>query len=162
MNIQTHPNFKTAVEDVRDAKTIFEYVGYILQFQGKFEKILINDKFGNDKISEFKIDLEKIDRLYYLNVDTEDGDKYNLIIKYHLIARMQYNQKREKPVYFEMIVRYPANKIEGIIYVTRNVNVFVKRVINCNNNNIKNPIYEFLKKDGIYISRGRGEKDMIV
>ena len=166
-NIKTHPNFQSVVEDVQNAKTIFEYVGHALQFQKDFDKEIIpseineydyddddddNNNFGNDKLEKFKIDLEKIDRLYYI--------KYTDDQTYRLVARMQYNKEEKRsldPIYVEMYAFYDyySENIKGIIYVSRNVNDFMKFVFYSialyNRQNQKYLICESLKKDGIYI-----------
>ena len=165
MNIQTHPNFKSFVEDVQDAETIYEWVGYAISFQEHFDKTTtpseLYDNFENDKLQNFKIDLEKIDRLYYINLDKEDNYKNEFGDQtYHLIARMQYND--ESPIYVEIFAKDPySHQIVGHIYVSRNVTAFMKHVLS-EKIRYNNPlIYEFLREDGIYLEENLDDPKLI-
>ena len=147
MTIQTHPNFKSVVANVQDAGTIDEYVEYAIDNQEKFYKKMppweIKDIGGRDKLQKFKIDLEKIDRLYYINYKDEDEPEYDLI------TTMQY--ENNNPIYVEMLAKYPRSyDIEGSIYISQHVNSFMKLVLSDNRYD-KTLIYKSLREDGIYI-----------
>ena len=168
MPVQTHPNFKSVVENVQNAETIRKYVGDAIASQGKFEKRMpsweINEIMGgcNENLQKFKIDLEKIDRLYHVGYDDQDGDDYPTKC-YELIARMQYYNNG--PIYFTLSAIFPFTfEIEGNIYVSRHVNSFMNLIFSdidkdlyfCRPN--KTLISQSLRDDGIYIFEKENKK----
>ena len=80
----THPNFKSIDENVKNANAINNQVGRAINNQKYFEKITTpwetTHYWKDKKIQDFKIDLEKIDRLYYIYCD-EEGEEYDLVCR---------------------------------------------------------------------------------
>ena len=142
--IQTHPNFKSIVKNVQTADTMDDQVGRAIDRQKSFEKNTTSFEtafyWKNKNIQDFKIDLEKVDRLYYIYCDENEE-------KYDLICRMQ----RE----FYIIMK-STNRGSGCIFFCRDPDSFMKCLLLYHN---KTLIHESLKKDGIYPKDGIDKKE---
>ena len=81
-DLKTHPNFKSVDENIRNADAIYNQVGWAIDNQQYFQKTTIpwETCFSVNEFPNFKIDLEKVDRLYYIDCD-EDEERYKLICR---------------------------------------------------------------------------------
>ena len=148
-NLQTHPNFKSIDENVQTADAMDDEVGYAIRKQKKIIKFTTREEISrywkNRKLQDFKIDLEKIDRLYYIYCDYAEN-------YFNLICRMQGE------FYIEMEAKFYScyglcclDRCAGTIFVSRDANLFMKCVLPYNSRYNKNLIYESLRGDDIYI-----------
>ena len=146
---KTHANFQTVDPNVPDAKTMDKYLGGALLYQFMFDKRTTpweNDMWDKEELDSFKIDLEKVDRLYYIehNKRSEGQD-------FTLVARMEQGTKH---IYVEMTASCDYTGFEcqggGVIFVSTNANLFMKIVLmnEYDNNDL---IIQSLKNDGIEV-----------
>ena len=127
------------------------YVEKFIKFQHTFDKNTIPCEMNSwdfEDLNSFKIDENKVDRLYHMYCETG-----MFHIEFEVIVRMQYN---DKPLYAEMV----GNCFTGVghIFLSRDVDVFMKCVLrsskfNDSRYNYK-AIYELLKEDGIHLEEG--------
>ena len=159
--MKTHPNFKSLDENVQNADKMYDYIGYVIRNQQDLKKkvsvydTVTTQYFNSNKLQDFKIDLEKIDRLYYINhekaVETGDDDVGDDF--FQLVARMQGE------FYIEMNAIKCCNNVGGncqcggggFILVSRDVQYFVKQLLNGCSRYDYTRIYDSLRKDGIYV-----------
>ena len=76
-------DFQSAVSEITDANSVYEYLQEALDNQHLFDKSFINPIERYDfNIKDFTIQPEKIDRLYYLSTSTDDiGRDFELIAR---------------------------------------------------------------------------------
>ena len=138
----THHDFKTVVNGVKDACDMEQYVGYALVHQYSFKKKTTPWEMHDD-LQKFKIDLEKVDRLYYIYHTEDAGDQ-----EFSMVARMDYKGQK---LYFELDANCDYTGFSGIgggfIFVSSDANVFMKVVLKSNFN--IDCIYQSLSDDGI-------------
>ena len=95
--IKTHPNFKSVIPDVCDAKTMQKYVGGALAYQYMFDKRTTpweRKNWDEDELQKFEIDLQDIDRLYHIYRRSDEGGS-----EYRLIGRMEYKNLKKKKTF---------------------------------------------------------------
>ena len=152
----THPNFKSLDENVKNANAINNQVGHAINNQKYFEKITTpwetTHYWKDKKIQDFKIDLEKIDRLYYIYCDKE-GEEYDLVCR--MQGEFYINMRANCCISSAEFMDYGIANI----FISRDANLFMNRVLPSNYKYNKTLIYESLKKDGIYIDENNQEKD---
>ena len=168
METKTHPDFKSLQPNIENAKTIYNYLSNIYKFQNIFHKKTTPCEkryWKHRAIDNFKINVQNIDRLYYLkrykidrlyyleryknnNDSDSDNDSTNKIIIYKMIARLDHNKK---PIYVEMTAYSCFCCRNGDIFISSNVNLFMKLVLTQNRNINRHLIYNSLKRDGIYM-----------
>ena len=146
-----HPNFKSLDPNFTDIETIYNYLRYPFIFQSDFlKKTTPSEKkmWRERKLQSFKIILEKIDRLYYINVNIDD---FNQEITYHLLARQN---KGYKKLYIEMrcVVCNKGDEYnsKGLIFISFNLNIFMQIISRNLATEIKTLIYRFIEEDGDY------------
>ena len=134
--LQTSPNFKSVDENVHNIDTIKDIVGYAIDNQKYFEKTTTPwDSWKGKNIQDFKIELEKIDRLYYIFGNELENE-------YNLVCRMQGE------FYIQMIAyccNFSPVYSDGSIFVSRDANLFMKVVLPNNPHYNKTLIYESLR-----------------
>ena len=122
------------------------------QFVNKKKKITklttpeeISHYWKSRKLQDFKIDLEKIDRLYYIYCDYAEN-------YFNLMCRMQGE------FYIEMEAKFYScydlccfDRCAGTIFVSRDADLFMKRVLPNSSRYNKNLTCESLRRDDIYI-----------
>ena len=86
--IKTHSDFKSVDPKVYNADTIYDYVGYALMYQYMLEKRTTpweKDLWDYDQLQNFTIELEQVDRLYYIYYtdDIIDGEQFKLAARFH-------------------------------------------------------------------------------
>ena len=122
------------------------YQGHLLRKTTPWE---LDNYWKNDNIElqKFKFDIDKVDCIYYAEVEYEGPWK----IAYKLIAR----QKIEENTYIYLELIAPGDYCffaVGIFFFSRDVNFFMNLVLPKYYQKInKNLIYDSLQKDGIYI-----------
>ena len=141
--------FQSVDETIKNIDTMKNYIGRAIDNQKYLTKTTTQweyknywGKYNNSTLRNFKINLEKIDRLYYIH-----RNNYNSA--YRLVARMQGE------FYIEMWVHFIDNDdVFGNIFVCRNANLFMRH-ISLNESRIYNQklIYKLLTKDGVYIDK---------
>ena len=149
INLQTHPNFKSLDPNIQTADVMAHEVGYAIRRQRKITKLInpaeISHYWKIRKPKDFKIDLEKIDRLYYIYCD--DAENY-----FNLLCRMQGEFYIEmKANHYNCFDLCCVDRGIGTIYVSRDANLFMTQVLPNNSRYDKTLIYESLRKDDIYI-----------
>ena len=148
------PTFKSIVSNITSFEDLNYYMGEAIKFQGTFDKSTTpweqqEEIWPGDTLQKFKIDLQKIDRVYHI-------DYYDTAIyggrEYELIARMNY---KDKPlyVYLKAECEYTRFDSEGVgyIYLSYDADTFMKTVLTDYRN--VDPIYDLLLTDGIYVER---------
>ena len=125
----THPNFKSIDENVKNANAINDQVGRAINNQKYFEKITtpwdITHYWKDKKIQDFKIDLEKIDRFYYIYCD-EEGEEYDLICM--MQGEFYINMRANCCISSAEFMDYGT----GNIFISRDANLFMNRVLPSN------------------------------
>ena len=157
--METHPDFQSLDPNVENAEDIYRRVKYGMESQENFKKITI-PSLDNDN-DDIRIDLKKIDRLYFIEgkqfhhrlyfLPDNNENYYNKTPKhYYLFGRM------EKNVYFIMWSWhcFGCSKSEGVIFVSRDPFLLIKIIFSPSYNNykyndIKSMIVKSLTKDGI-------------
>ena len=141
--------FKSVKPEVKKADDIDDYVGEALSYQYQFEKRTSPweaAQWDYDKLQAFKIDTNKVDRLYHIyNFDDGVGDR-----DFELIVRLEHEGR---PLYVELSAGCDYTGFDcqgsGIIFVSRDANLFMKLVLKQVRN--KDVIYESLRADGIQV-----------
>ena len=150
--LKTHPNFKSAVPEITDVNEIEFYVVDALTHQNKFMRIMIPPAIPD--LKSFKIDLEKVDRLYHLR--WERGSKYgSKIINSMIIRLVDHKDNNLPPLYVELWTTYLPEGYylwDGILFISADVDSFMKVILEKYPE--KDSIYDFLEKeDGIQIEK---------
>ena len=148
--LKTHPDFKSLDAEVQNADTMDDYVGEALSYSYMFEKRTTPweaQHWDYDALQKFEIDVEKVDRLYYIyHTDHAGGQDFKMI------ARMEYE---EAPLYVELDAGCDYTGFEcqgnGVIYVSRDANLFMKLVLSKEDSLNRNLIYKSLREDRIYV-----------
>jgi len=147
IKIKTHPDFKSVYSEITNAKIMDNYVGHALSYQSMFdrhttpwEKTLWEDK----ELENFNIDLEKIDRLYYIYYAEEEMGRYGE--KFRMTARMDYEGIK---VYFELVANCDYMGFDGRIFVSGDADLFMEIIIT--DKYQINLIYQSLREDGIQV-----------
>lgn len=152
-NIKTHPEYITMNKDLPNAKHIYLCMSKVLNNQKMFTKCTpLEEKYlwEDEELNNFKIELEAIDRLYYIlprNIDSSH--------KFYLIVRMDY---KERKVYVKLMGNNENNFLGycGMIFISDDINLFLKNIQL--NQHQANSIYESLAEDGIQFE----EKEFIL
>lgn len=146
--MRTHHNFKSSVAGVCSAADMLELVGEALYHQDKFERKTTPwemSSWDQQELHDFHIDLEMIDRLYYIN-HTNDGVSGST---FHMLARMEY---RDAPVFVELSAGCDYTGFDcqggGDIFVTRHADLFCKVVTRPDTGDGLQPLYLSLVEDG--------------
>ena len=143
---QEQDKFESLNINVRDIETIRKIMDKkdLLINQNLFEKniYLNNLKPEIEKIilSDFRVNVEDIDRLYYINSEEEKN-----FFSFNMIARQKY--KGVIPLYVEMTAAIADNLLKGTIFISNNALVFMSRVLQRNTRANKYLIYELLWRD---------------
>ena len=137
-----HPDFKSVDLTVKTAKKMDNYMSEGLIKQHMFDKRTTpweEQEWGQGVLQEFEINLEKVDRLYYINPDVR------------MIARMEY--KDQQSIYVEFNARCLGLRCHrgAFIFISRDANIFMKLVLAELREDIKNSVYESLREDSIYV-----------
>ena len=151
----THKNFQSVDPNVSDANGINERIGCALTLGRLFRRLslpwerysvfnLDGDGVCDRERDRFQIDVEKIDRLYYIR-HREVGDTFTGGHHFELVARMD-------GVYVQFRARcgkdgMPRGGDRGMIFVSRRANFFMNIVLA--NRHPKQCIYKSLADDGI-------------
>lgn len=156
--IRTHPNFKTVVPSVNDAEGIDNCVGKALTYQFMFEKRTTPWEMKNwdyDELQKFVIIPEMIDRLYFIEEESNVGGSI-----YNLIVRVDYNGEF---LYVELSASCDFTGFDcqggGQIFISKDANLFMMLTLpdkDCE----KDLIYNFLAEDGIQVEM-RYEQDKV-
>ena len=149
--IKTHPNFKSFVESVVDATGIYDKIGERMydDMDDLERKVLKPCGESEEKnLKSIKIDLEKIDRLYYIDrEDDEDDGEINVF----LTARMRYGAGEGNYIYIDLAgshsIYYQASC--GDIAITRDAELFLKFIHELQ----ETIVYRSLIDDGILVKR---------
>ena len=175
--IKTHPNFKSVIPDVCDAKTMQKYVGGVLSNQDLFDKRTTpweRKNWDEDELQKFEIDLQDIDRLYHIYHRNDEGGR-----EYRLIGRIEYKNKNKKNFRQPRCCRHRKKKSQkqqqpptllyvelkascnftgfsweggiggGVIFVSSDANLFMKIIVRFERE--KHLIYKSLAEDGIEV-----------
>ncbi|XP_068226098.1 uncharacterized protein [Palaemon carinicauda] len=145
--LKTAPNFKSIDPAVPDADTMEDYLSNALDYQYMFEKRTTPWEMAQwdpDELQSFKIDLEKVDRLYHISF-IEDGCVGQ---EYELIARLNH---KGRLLYVELTAGCDYTGFDcqgyGIIFVSSDANLFLNLVLT--NNCKKDLIHKSLSEDGV-------------
>ena len=143
--MKIHSNFKSIDSTINNGEMMHDYLNYALINQKMFIKKTtpweMNKLFKLDELNSFNINLEKVDRLYYIYRNIK-------IKEYSLIARVDYNNRH---LYVELYAQQYTDIWEGFIFISYDVHIFMKLVLLFFQN--KNLIYQSLREDGIVINK---------
>ena len=143
----THPHFKTVVPYITNVEGINNLVGTALDYQYMFHRKttpLELKEWDYDELQKFEINLEIVDRLYYIKEDCHSNGS-----EFQLIVRMDYKGTH---LYVELAASCDYTGFDcvggGYIFVSRDADLFMKLVLEpqC----AKNLIYKSLAEDGIH------------
>ena len=152
MRLVTHPNFRSLNPFVKDAETVDEYLEEALFYQDNFDKRTTPweaQQWDPEALREFMINLEKIDRLYYI-CHENDCVGYRTI----MVARMEFEDYQ---YYYVQLAASYNNKNScyldwGSIFISKDANIFMKLVLaELQEDFNKDPIYASLREDSIYV-----------
>lgn len=161
-----HPNFKSIdpcittklTEFIRDNIYLGRMLKQALRNQEKFKKQWVRPeeeevweprkkkrRYSLNNLSFFKIQIQCIDRVYYIDCKT---DQYNDSIKYFEVGvRVDINNS-----YFYVVLRgngeerWDIDFFDGIIYFIKDIDVFIKYYVMENENLIKNKQDNIIKQ----------------
>lgn len=161
-----HPNFKSIdpcittklTEFIRDNIYLGRMLKQALRNQEKFKKQWVRPeeeevweprkkkrRYSLNNLSFFKIQIQCIDRVYYIDCKT---DQYNDSIKYFEVGvRVDINNS-----YFYVVLRgngeerWDIDFFDGVIYFIKDIDVFIKYYVMENENLIKNKQDNIIKQ----------------
>nr|BDT62996.1 MAG: hypothetical protein [Trachysalambria curvirostris nimavirus] len=142
----THEDFKSICTDITSADDVSNKIGYALVHQYMFDRRTSPWEMGHfEDLEKFEIDLEKVDRLYFIH-------SYNDVSgsEFEILARMDY---RDEKAYVHLIASCDFTGFDcqggGCIYVSLSANVFTKVMLDSRHN--PDAIYQMLREDGIAV-----------
>lgn len=145
--INTHTNFKSVDPNVPNADIMDDYVGGALQYQCMFDKRTTpweKTLWDDTELENFKIDLEVVDRLYYI-YQFDDGVNGR---EFQMTARMDYKGRK---VYIELVAGCDYTGFDcqggGVIFISLDANLFMKLILT--EEYQSDLIYKSLAEDGI-------------
>ena len=145
----THPDFRSLDPTVKDAETMDDYLGEALFYQHMFDKRTTPwevQQWDYEALQKFEVNLEKVDRLYYIHYERKDGKDFQMI------ARMEYE---DRSFYVELNAGCDYTGFEcqgrGVIFISTDANMFMKLVLTEQEDFNKDAIYESLREDSIYV-----------
>ena len=144
-NINKNKNFKCLYnKSYLNNNIIYKNFGFFLEDQRYLRKQISPWETNFRELQHLKIDIKKIDRLYYL---TEFNGHFG-----EFVARMIYYDNRNIYIYYKIfndmiVLDYNIVILDGIIYLTENVNEFLNVAFYSFVD--KKKIYNFFKEDNI-------------
>ena len=148
--IKTHPDFKSIIPSVQNAKKMNDYLSYALLYQDMFERRTTPwemNQWDYYDLQAVEIDLERVDRLYHINFVDDCGDR-----RFEMIGRMQY---KEESFYVQLFAGCDNTGFDcrggGNIFISRDANLFMKQLYNFRSKIDKDLIYKSLADDGIEV-----------
>ncbi|XP_047474776.1 uncharacterized protein LOC125029071 [Penaeus chinensis] len=146
--MNTHRNFKSIIPSITSAEDISEFIGPALSYQYMFDRRTSPwemEHFEDGELEKFEMDLEKVDRLYYIYAyDDVFGSKYEIL------ARLDY---KGKSAYVNLVASCDFTGFEcqggGYIYISFNTNVFTKIMLD--DHHKRDLIYNSLASDGVNV-----------
>ena len=163
--LNTHPDFKSADKRIRDANGINECLFNALYYQNEYDLRMTTPGekhlWDKDELQKFEINLELIDRLYFIYSRDMVNDKiYEMICRMHYkgkplyIEFHAYHHMKFNPLYQPNHFRCRCNNCKNIrcgkIFISRDVKLFMRLVLKTHYDN-EILIYNSLKEDGIEI-----------
>ena len=141
-----HPNFKSLNPNINNFEILNHFLKYPLERRPIFT---INTTPSEEKIwdkkelQSFKIIPEKIDRIYYINIEVT---RFSREIIYYLLARQDYKGCK---LYIEMICvfKHFHRPSQCRIFISFKRNLFMKLVSYYLPTSIKTSIYQFIEKE---------------
>ena len=144
-HIKTHPNFKSVVPDIYNAQDIQNIMCEALMYQEdkRIDRRTLLRPYVN--LRKFKIDLKKIDRVYYIRGDNRRCCQYSCFCcierKFYMLIRMEYENSF---LYVEFFAYFDIDElIRGRIFVSRDANLFMKLVLSESENRYLAGNYDF-------------------
>ena len=139
-SLQTHPNFQSKVYYIKTAQDIYTKINEALVYQHMFERTTTPweiHTWNYEQLQQTVIDLEKIDRLYYIYYN-KDGDGS----EFRLIARMNFSYNNFFYVDLKASCDFSGFECRGggTISVSKYPEFFEKNIVA--SNEIKNFILE--------------------
>ncbi|KAK3887342.1 hypothetical protein Pcinc_008606 [Petrolisthes cinctipes] len=124
--MHTHANFKSLVEGVTSAKAIWDRVGCAFQCERQFDRKTSPweaDLWEEKALDRFTINLESIDRLYYINHENGVCDTYELLARVEHKGRHLFVELRGG-------CRFSDSELTGggEIFVGFNANLFLRNI----------------------------------
>jgi len=148
--------FHSIVDGVDNIQTVNELLREAIQYQYMFETRKLPSESHDlleDDLQNFSIDLNKISRLYYI-LHHDDNASCR---KYELLARMEHNYEN---VFVKLSAGYEFTRFGclggGVIYVTKNVNLFFNIMVEEHNNKMK--ICQSLQEDGFSVNESHSSR----
>ena len=162
LSLRTHPNFKSAVPNITNVNEIYNEIHAALTNQDTLKRKRVPWGSTTPDLNSFKINLEKVDRLYHLyhmGKDIYENSQYSMIVR--LVAH-----EGLPPLYVELwgccdfIKGFRSNEVGGFIFIAADVDVFMKVVTEDLSDSEKYPIYNLLQEDGIRVEREFDKNDV--
>nr|WOZ57630.1 hypothetical protein MmNV_37 [Menippe mercenaria nudivirus] len=143
--------FKSLNSEVKTNEDLDEILGHALIYQYMFDNKTSpweRSSWGEDELENFKIDVDCIDRLYFVSC-IRYGDYSEA--EYAMLARMEYNGKK---VFIDFSASCDSTGFDcqggGETYVTFDVNIFYNVIVSVRNDS--GCILESLQEDGYDIT----------
>ena len=156
--MKTHYDFRSIDVSITTANDMADHVGYALSYQHMFDcrtSPWEMENFKDDDLQRFKVNLEKVDRLYYIH-HYDDGISSR---EYEILARMDYGDKK---AYVNVIASCDFTGFDcqggGYIFVSFNANVLTKIMLNRRHDH--EAIYRSLAEDGLTVEE-QSEYDQV-
>ena len=147
----THPDFISLNPNVRNANDMYQILFDVLDFCDVMEKCVppVEKEFWKDeKLKYFTIDLDNVDRLYYVRTDWSFAKA-----SWELIIRIQQDMGRQPPLYIhlfgEMYIDLTdlTDKVGGFMFLCHDASMFM-RIVSRSDINM-DIIHQSLAEDGV-------------
>lgn len=129
--MRTHPKFQSLVRDVQTADEMDVMIGLALSYQEMFDRRTSPwemHMWDQDDLQNFKVDLEKVDRLYHIKFEDDELEQRN----FELVVRLEHEPKTW--IFVELVAGCDFTGFEcrggGEIYLSFDPKVFLKSVLN--------------------------------
>lgn len=149
--MKTHSDFRSIDASITTADDMADLVGHALSFQYMFDRRTSPwemENFDDDDLQSFEVNLEEVDRLYYIN-HYDDGISNR---EYEILARMDYGNKK---AYVNVVACCDFTGFDcqggGYIFVSFNANVFTKIMLGRQHDH--EHIYRSLAEDGVAVEK---------
>lgn len=147
--MKTHSDFRSIDASITTADDMADHVGHALSYQYMFDRRTSPwemENFEDDDLQTFQVNLEEVDRLYYIN-HYDDGISNR---EYEILARMDYGDKK---AYVSVIACCDFTGFDceggGYIFVSFNASVLTKIMLDRQHDH--EAIYRSLAEDGLAV-----------
>ena len=155
MSLKTHPNFKSMVSEINDINLVKNMMNraFIDRHQYWLKRNSttweMNHYWYDTELDKVNIDLEKIDRLYYISLQ-----RFDYSATFQLVARMKYENDDFLYLNLNSVVHRINNYKQGTLFVSFFPNLFVKYA------QISNKIMNIILNNNVEIEKKKKRKNI--